>query len=62
MAVGAQQKDIVLTDLEQRIFNCLLAIVDHDGLDIQLRVAGGWVRDKVNGLFLVQENSKSCFF
>jgi CO dehydrogenase/acetyl-CoA synthase gamma subunit (corrinoid Fe-S protein) len=47
MAVGAQQPDIVLTDLEQRIFNCLLAVIDRDGLDIQLRVAGGWVRDKV---------------
>jgi hypothetical protein len=47
MAVGAQQQDIVLTELEQRIFDRLLAVVDHHGLDIQLRVAGGWVRDKV---------------
>ncbi|KAM3364931.1 hypothetical protein ACQJBY_014980 [Aegilops geniculata] len=49
MAVGAQQPSIVLTELEQRIFGRLLDVVHHRGLGTQLRVAGGWVRDKLLG-------------
>ncbi|XBJ00067.1 hypothetical protein VPH35_020037 [Triticum aestivum] len=49
MAVGAQQQGIVLTELEQRIFGRLLDVVHHRGLGTQLRVAGGWVRDKLLG-------------
>uniref|UniRef100_A0ACD5VJB4 Uncharacterized protein n=1 Tax=Avena sativa TaxID=4498 RepID=A0ACD5VJB4_AVESA len=49
MAVGAQQQGIVLTELEQRIFDRLLAVVDCYAPGTQLRVAGGWVRDKLLG-------------
>lgn len=49
MAVGLQLQDIVPTELEQRIFDRLLAVVDHYGLGTELRVAGGWVRDKLLG-------------
>jgi hypothetical protein len=48
MAVEAQQQGIVLTELEQRIFDRLLGAVDRYCPGTQLRVAGGWVRDKVD--------------
>jgi hypothetical protein len=56
MASGSpeqQQRSVVvrdtveLTETEERIFNRLLEVVRHFGLGTQLRVAGGWVRDKV---------------
>ncbi|XP_047057792.1 CCA tRNA nucleotidyltransferase, mitochondrial-like [Lolium rigidum] len=49
MAVEAQQQGIVLTELEQRIFDRLLGAVDRYCPGTQLRVAGGWVRDKLLG-------------
>lgn len=38
---------IELTEIERKIFDRLLATLRHFGLTNQLRVAGGWVRDKV---------------
>lgn len=38
---------IVLTDKERLIFGRLLQVVRHYSLETKLRVAGGWVRDKV---------------
>lgn len=38
---------IDLSDIERRIFDRLLATLRHFDLQTQLRVAGGWVRDKV---------------
>ncbi|XP_066358932.1 tRNA nucleotidyltransferase cca2-like isoform X2 [Miscanthus floridulus] len=58
MAAGSpeqQQRSVVvrdtveLTETEERIFNRLLEVVRHFGLGTQLRVAGGWVRDKLLG-------------
>eukprot|EP00755_Sulcionema_specki_P034838 Sspe_Gene.103726::Locus_79576_Transcript_1_1_Confidence_1.000_Length_1331::g.103726::m.103726 len=37
------------TELETRIFDLLLAVNDRFGLGATLRVAGGWVRDKMLG-------------
>lgn len=36
-----------LTEEEEKIFEILMATLDHFKLPTQLRVAGGWVRDKV---------------
>lgn len=37
-----------LTDLESRLFSLLLSVVHHENLsNLTLRVAGGWVRDKL---------------
>ncbi|KAM0826829.1 hypothetical protein ACQ4PT_068611 [Festuca glaucescens] len=49
MAVEAQQQGILLTELEKRIFDRLLGAVDRYCPGTQLRVAGGWVRDKLLG-------------
>lgn len=38
---------IDLTDKEKQIFDRLLQVLRHFNLQTQLRVAGGWVRDKV---------------
>ena len=38
---------IDLSDTERNIFDRLLATLRHFHLQTQLRVAGGWVRDKV---------------
>lgn len=38
---------IELTAIEKSIFDRLLATLSHFQLQTQLRVAGGWVRDKV---------------
>lgn len=38
---------VQLTDKERLIFEKLLGTLKHNQLDTQLRVAGGWVRDKV---------------
>ncbi|THF96961.1 hypothetical protein TEA_003592 [Camellia sinensis var. sinensis] len=40
--------NIDLTDKEKQIFDRLLQVLRHFNLQTQLRVAGGWVRDKVN--------------
>ncbi|KAA8546308.1 hypothetical protein F0562_002953 [Nyssa sinensis] len=45
-----QVKDkIDLTDKEKKIFERLLQVIRHFNLQTQLRVAGGWVRDKLLG-------------
>lgn len=43
------QEQIDLTETEKRIFDRLLNTVRHFNLQTQLRVAGGWVRDKLLG-------------
>eukprot|EP00850_Spirogloea_muscicola_P006086 SM000028S10180 [mRNA] locus=s28:827576:832180:+ [translate_table: standard] len=45
----AVQDSIVLRPEEQELFAALLGTVKHFGLATQLRVAGGWVRDKLLG-------------
>ncbi|XP_062204118.1 CCA tRNA nucleotidyltransferase, mitochondrial-like isoform X2 [Phragmites australis] len=40
---------VELTEKEERIFRRLLDVVRHFDLGTQLRVAGGWVRDKLLG-------------
>lgn len=40
---------IELTPIEKRIFERLVDVVNHFKLQTQLRVAGGWVRDKLLG-------------
>ena len=40
---------ISLTVKEQKLFTTLLGIVNEKGLNTKLRVAGGWVRDKLLG-------------
>jgi hypothetical protein len=42
------RETVVLTEKEERIFGRLLDVVRHFRLGTQLRVAGGWVRDKVS--------------
>uniref|UniRef100_A0ACD5YJF2 Uncharacterized protein n=1 Tax=Avena sativa TaxID=4498 RepID=A0ACD5YJF2_AVESA len=55
MAEGAQQRavevreSVELTEKEEQIFRRLLDVVRHFGLGTQVRVAGGWVRDKLLG-------------
>ena len=45
---SVQVRDIIdLTPKETQIFQKLLEVVRHFSLPTQLRVAGGWVRDKV---------------
>lgn len=39
--------NIKLLDEEKRLFDSLLAVVQENQLNLTLRVAGGWVRDKV---------------
>lgn len=39
--------NIRLLDEEKRLFDSLLAVVQENQLNLTLRVAGGWVRDKV---------------
>lgn len=47
--MGVEIVDTVrLTELEEKIFEILVATLQHFGLETELRVAGGWVRDKVN--------------
>lgn len=48
---------IDLTAKEKQIFDRLLQVVRHFNLQTQLRVAGGWVRDKVLQLIY-----PTCFF
>lgn len=41
-------KVIALTDKETQIFSTLMDVVNANKLNTTLRVAGGWVRDKVS--------------
>lgn len=41
------KENIELTEKERKIFDRLLSTLRYCNLDTQLRVAGGWVRDKV---------------
>ncbi|XP_039132872.1 LOW QUALITY PROTEIN: tRNA nucleotidyltransferase cca2 [Dioscorea cayenensis subsp. rotundata] len=43
------RETIDLNEKEEKIFRRLLEVIRHFGLDTQLRVAGGWVRDKLLG-------------
>ncbi|KAI7730938.1 hypothetical protein M8C21_032495 [Ambrosia artemisiifolia] len=43
------KENIDLTDKEKQIFDRLLEVVRHFSLETKLRVAGGWVRDKLLG-------------
>ncbi|KAL5538639.1 hypothetical protein UlMin_042644 [Ulmus minor] len=43
------REKIELTDTEKKIFDRLLGTLRHFGLQNHLRVAGGWVRDKLLG-------------
>ncbi|KAL6513728.1 hypothetical protein OROHE_019588 [Orobanche hederae] len=43
------KEHIGITEKENRIFNLLLQVKDHFNLQTQIRVAGGWVRDKLLG-------------
>lgn len=48
MADSVHVKDkIDVTNEEEEVFQLLLNVLQHSNLDTQLRVAGGWVRDKV---------------
>ena len=42
-------KDIVLTPQELRVLQTLKTVVAEEKLDTVVRVAGGWVRDKLLG-------------
>ena len=52
-AMCSKEKHVVVhhsiqhSDLEHKIFETLKAVLIHFELDTQIRVAGGWVRDKV---------------
>lgn len=51
--LSVQVKDhIDLSPKEEQIFNRLLQVVEHYNMGTQLRVAGGWVRDKVLIIFI----------
>ncbi|KAG0579762.1 hypothetical protein KC19_4G121500 [Ceratodon purpureus] len=48
--MGVEVMDTVqLTEVEEKIFGVLVATLQHFGLETELRVAGGWVRDKLLG-------------
>ena len=42
------QAQVVITPQEQKLFDTLMTIVKENNLKTTLRVAGGWVRDKVS--------------
>lgn len=44
------KENIEITEKEREIFDRLLGTLRFCNLDTQLRVAGGWVRDKVRTL------------
>jgi tRNA nucleotidyltransferase/poly(A) polymerase len=46
--VEAKGNEIKLTEKEAKLFDTLLTIVKAKNLKTTLRVAGGWVRDKVS--------------
>ena len=41
--------NLPLSDLEESIFDFLLQVVEENNLNTTVRVAGGWVRDKLYG-------------
>jgi tRNA nucleotidyltransferase/poly(A) polymerase len=43
-------QELKLTDKETQIFTTLKEFMNETGLKTTLRVAGGWVRDKILGL------------
>ncbi|XXG45518.1 hypothetical protein AAC387_Pa02g0583 [Persea americana] len=43
------KEKIDVTNEEEEVFQLLLNVLQHSNLDTQLRVAGGWVRDKLLG-------------
>ena len=43
----AVEPNIILNEYESKLFKKLLEIVKEKNLGTTLRVAGGWVRDKV---------------
>jgi len=45
----AQLHDIILNDTEKKIFNLLLDVIKSKSPNTILRVAGGWIRDKMLG-------------
>ena len=44
-----QGGNIQLTEKEEKIFSLLMEVVEENELSTTLRVAGGWVRDKMFG-------------
>ncbi|XP_062172773.1 tRNA nucleotidyltransferase cca2 [Alnus glutinosa] len=48
-SMATVKERIELTETERKIFDRLLGSLRHFGLSNQLRVAGGWVRDKLLG-------------
>lgn len=49
-ASRAASECIILNELEKKIFDLLKECCEENKLDVTLRVAGGWVRDKLLGL------------
>ena len=49
-AVNSVKEGVSVTDYEEKLFQTLLGTVRHFGLKAELRVAGGWVRDKVRSV------------
>jgi hypothetical protein len=47
VCVSSVSESIELTELEKKIFDRLREVLHQFNLQTQLRVAGGWVRDKV---------------
>ncbi len=44
--------NISLNEQEQKIFKTLMQVIEENQLKTTLRVAGGWVRDKVRSKFI----------
>ena len=42
-------REVRCTEKEREVFDTLMEVVEHFKLDVTLRVAGGWVRDKLIG-------------
>lgn len=49
VCVSSVSESIELTELEKKIFDRLREVLHQFNLQTQLRVAGGWVRDKLLG-------------
>ena len=48
-AAARVSREVRCTEKEREVFDTLLEVVEHFKLDVTLRVAGGWVRDKLIG-------------
>ena len=57
----SKAQQISLTVQEQKIFRTLMEILQAKQLDTQMRVAGGWVRDKVSLLFLISQDTNIVY-